>query len=158
MKNEYDVRDHFKEAADDASKIGEAIRDYLRFAVAPPLAVLLLQKAYGALAETANAIGDLLTPDEAPAEAPPSHVEAKRAREAGDHRHKFGPDNRCAVAGCGQVKSANGRKPAAPPEGNGIQIPPDTRTLPLPAARPLGDAAADRFVDGGQGSSGVVRR
>ena len=58
----------------------------------------------------ANAIGDLLTPDEAPADAPPSHVEAKRSREAGDHRHKFGPDGKCLT--CGKVKSANGRKPA----------------------------------------------
>ena len=38
-----------------------------------------------------------------------------------------------------------------------IQVPVDTRTMALPIPL-LGDAAADRFSDGGQGSSGVVRR
>jgi hypothetical protein len=66
------------------------------------------------------------------------------------HRHKFDGAGRCTV--CGKQKSANGRKPAAPPAPTA-----EERTLPLPAARLVGDAAADRFVDGGQGSSGVRR-
>lgn len=74
---------------------------------------------------------------------------ARAPRASGEHRHKFGPDNVCVVAGCGKVKSPNGRKPAGE-----VAPPVDTRTRPLP----LGDAAADRFTDGGQGSSGVVRR
>ena len=119
---------------------------------------MLLSAAYLALVNAGNAIGDMLAPDEGPAEAPPSHVEAKRSREAGDHRHKFDANGFCTT--CGKAKSANGRKPAGAPA---LEAPPaDTRTTPLPipplpAARPLGDAAADRFADGGQGSS-MVRR
>lgn len=75
-------------------------------------------------------------------------------RPGRDHRHKFGPDNICTVPACGKVKSANGRKPAAP----AADAPPvDTRTMALPIP-PLGDAAADRFSGGSHGSSGVVRR
>lgn len=86
---------------------------------------------------------------------PAQPVEARLARvprASGEHRHKF-VDNVCVVAGCGKVKSPNGRKPAGE-----VAPPADTRTLPIPGSRPLGDAAADWFTDGGQGSSGVARR
>lgn len=88
---------------------------------------------------------------------PKATTTPRPARPSGDHRHKFGPDNVCAVPGCGKVKSANGRKPAASSGAVTGEVFIDTRTLPLAAARLVGDAAADRFADGGQGSSGVRR-
>lgn len=148
-----DVRPHFRAAAAKASATADAIHDYLRFAVAPPLAVLLLGEARVALVETANAVGNLLTPDELEA-ADTAPAAAPARKPSGDHRHKFGPDNICTVGDCRKVKSANGRKPAIATVGEMLTGPPaDTRTRPLP----LGDAAADKFSDGGQGSS-MVRR
>src|SRR6185437_94164 len=68
------------------------------------------------------------------------------------HRHKFdkpkdGATPACTL--CGKLKGAGGRKPAAADAAPPI----DTRTRLLP----LGDAAADKYADGGQGSSGVRR-
>lgn len=84
-------------------------------------------------------------PDEA---APPP----ARARRTGEHRHTFDAAGVCAKPGCGKQKSARGRKAAD--EGAPAAPPADTRTLPL---RPVGDAAADRYADGGLGSSGMRR-
>jgi hypothetical protein len=73
------------------------------------------------------------------------------AKSATPHRHKFGEPKDGATPACticGKLKAAGGRRliaAAAPPL--------DTRTRPLP----LGDAVADKYADGGQGSSGVRR-
>ena len=88
------------------------------------------------------------SPDESVPERP------ARVATGAKHRHKFAAMNadgveRCAI--CLKPKSANGRKPAAAPDAPPVDA--RTRTLPL-----VGDVAADRFADGGQGSSGVVRR
>ncbi len=148
-----DIREHFRIAAIAASNTADAVSDYLRFAVAPPLAVMLLEQARAGLIETANAVGDLLTPDAIEvADAEPAAAPARKP--SGDHRHKFGSDNVCTVGECRKVKSANGRKPGPVAA---VAPPVDTRTLTLPSPRPLGDAAADKFTDGGQGSS-MVRR
>lgn len=63
-----------------------------------------------------------------------------------EHRHKFGPDKRCTVAGCGKVK---GTREGAPPP----PLDPVARTVPLDLAR-----AADRYAGGGFGSSGTGDR
>lgn len=149
----------FARAGSDASAAATAIAEILRTsAVTSPIARLVMREAERALVEASNAIGDMLTPDavEATADDAPSLAPA-RAKPRGEHRHKFGPDNICAVPGCGKAKSANGRKPAASSGAVTGEAFVDTRTLPLPAARLVGDAAADGFADGGQGSSGVRR-
>lgn len=136
---------HF--AADAAEA---ALRDGVRMNY--PILLIVLK----ATAEAARAAGNLLNCVVVDLEAA-MPVEASPARKTvggaadGAHRHVFGPDGTCGK--CGKVKSANGRKPAGE-----VAPPPDTRTLPIPGSRLVGDAAADRFTDGGQGSSGVVRR
>src|SRR6185437_2741258 len=74
------------------------------------------------------------------------------AKSATPHRHKFnepkdGSTPACTL--CGKLKGAGGRKPAAADAAPPI----DTRTRLLP----LGDAVADKYADGGHGSSGVRR-
>jgi hypothetical protein len=85
----------------------------------------------------------------------------KRPPAAGP-RHKFVNGACVAVHGtdgkvCGKAKGRPGRPPAEPaataPEGQGALggvVPPDYRA-------PLGDAAADKYAGGNQGSSGVRR-
>ncbi len=107
----------------------------------------LAGRLYVLRADLGDGVRDLFAawPDPAPAAAPESAP--RRARAAGEHRHKFDPaTNRCMVAGCGKLKSGAGRKPA--PEGEKALA--DNRTGRLL----LGDGAADRFADGSMGSSG----
>ncbi len=97
----------------------------------------------------------MLTPDELEAaDAAPARG-APVPDKMPAHRHSFDDAGICTK--CGKVKSANGRKPNAAPVAELSGLPTDTRTLQLPAAKLVGDAAADRFADGGQGSS-MVRR
>jgi hypothetical protein len=164
--NATDVKDQIRKDGVAASSAADAIRDYLRtLPAAPALALLLLEHARHWLIEASNAIGDLLTPDEeveVPNQAGGTVKVSKKFADAAaaavadrerSHRHTFDADGICTK--CGKVKSANGRKPSG---ASAADAPPvDTRTLPLPAPRPLGDNAADRFTDGGLGSSGVRR-
>jgi hypothetical protein len=115
-----------------------------------PLVAAACASVRAAIVEADNAIGDMLT-DVSPVPALPLDG-AGVAKPKPDHRHKFDAVGVCVT--CGKVKSKNGRKPGGVVAAEAPPV--DTRTLPLPTA-PLGGAAADRFADGGLGSSGVRR-
>jgi len=127
-----------------------------------PLLRLFVRQAREVAHAAAGAIGELVAMENETGEGTPATEAAPKPRApraAGDeHRHKFNAAGVCEVvpkgasAPCGKVKSNRGPKPAAdaPP-------PVDPRQTTHPATG-INPAAADRFANGGQGSTSTQDR
>jgi len=131
---------------------------------APAGRLLVLDRIlYSHWNEITCALAELLPPPPAEDLRPKKRGSSSKpaaAAGAAEHRHKYGPDGVCTVAGCGakRQRAERGQGERSRPEARQS---PEARTVPLPlaaSARPsLRDGEEDPFADGVMGSSGVRR-
>lgn len=148
-----------------AHNVAHGTADPLHAAGVISFAVVHLEDINSQLAALSNAVRKQVAAasrgDEDESETDePAPAKAKRGRPPSDHRHKF-VDGVCTVGDCRKEKGKGGRPPSVPDA--------EARTVPLPLAsaepeatpatlKLIGDTAADKYADGGQGSSAMVRR
>lgn len=129
-------------------------------AAAGPVLVLERQVYYGANG-ISLALMSVLPAAPAESDEPERRPRAGNRQRApkgqGSHRHKFGPDGKCAC-GAERQRAPKGSGRAAAPVDRAPGVLPGTG-LPAGYRAPMpADEADDPFADGNMGSSGVVRR
>lgn len=157
---ERDADEHRRMSGNFESHLSALAHQHIERGEVGPAGILLVleRQIKNAHTDYRLAVAYLLPP---PADTPDEPKKAPAPPAARGPRHRFveQPDGRLvclerhagAESICGKVKSKGGRPPAAPPAP---PRDPAARTVPLP----MGDAAADRYADGGQGSSGREQR